>query len=82
MSSKRTWKKAEPYVKPVIYGKWVEYHDNRCGKTFFEYKGHVYYIYRCRCGSRFYIHEMEHRLGREAPGTTLDADEKSVRTAL
>lgn len=81
MSANKPWKKSESLsTPPTTRRAWAERHDDRCGKTFFDHRGHVYLVYRCRCGSRFFVHESHHGVGLDAQGVAVESGERRMTT--
>lgn len=49
-------------------GTWQDKHVSHGRGTYFEVKIGAYFIYRCSCGSCFFVPETEHERGRAAAG--------------
>ncbi len=78
MSSKRPWTKREPKTRPVVLRRWLEVQsESRCSGRPYRTKIGDYHVHHCSCGSRFHVHDAQHRLGLDATGVTLEPGEKS-----
>jgi len=53
-------------LKPGNLGAWQDIHATH--KSQFKEKIGAYHIYRCSCGSKFFVTEADHGHGRIAPG--------------
>lgn len=54
-------------TKILTLGQWQDAH-NKHGRASLDVKIGAYYIYRCTCGSKFFVTETDHVEGRKASG--------------